>query len=273
LTRQIVSPVQGVEVFLGGLDNIEVLKSFVAGANAMFHCAAELHDENLMHQTNVIGTKNILEAMSGKNISYLCHLSSVGVMGSNLSGLVDEKVKCHPEGVYEKSKFEAERLVQESGVCKTSIILRPTNIIDATELGILALAESGIMNRVKLFVKGSENAHLIHVSDVSGAAIYFSTKTFDETRKTMCYIVSLDETSHKIGQVCELFQKISGGKKRTKAYISWRFLYWVRRFIKGSSLRGDVSFSAREIRKNGYRFNYDINTLVSEVVDRNGMME
>ena len=45
-----------VELFRGGLEDEEVLKSFLSKADFLFHCAAELYDESKMWDANVLGT-------------------------------------------------------------------------------------------------------------------------------------------------------------------------------------------------------------------------
>ena len=75
LSRQENYSIEGGEFYSGDLENISLLREFVDGAIAVFHCAAEIHDEKLMHKTNVEGTKNLLAAVRERNIDYFCHIS------------------------------------------------------------------------------------------------------------------------------------------------------------------------------------------------------
>lgn len=46
-----------VKVFKAGLTDEPELEQFISGANAVFHCAAELKDASRMHEINVLGTQ------------------------------------------------------------------------------------------------------------------------------------------------------------------------------------------------------------------------
>ncbi len=266
LTRKKNVLLQYVDFFSGDLRNTSVLHKFIKGADAVFHCAAELRDETVMHQTNVEGTKNLLTAMAGGQIGYFCHLSSVGVMGPDLSGIVGEETRCVPVGLYEASKLEAERLVLNSGVCDKIVVLRPTNVVDSLHTGVLQLSRGSVLDRLRLFLKGAENAHLVHAGDVAGASLYYLQKQFHGVKS---YIVSLDEQPHTVGWVCNALRKLDGNKSNFPIYLPWQVVCQIRKVFRGASLRGDVVFSSEKIRKTGYRFIYDLDALLLDVAEGN----
>jgi nucleoside-diphosphate-sugar epimerase len=119
-----------VELFRGGLDDEEVLKSFLSNAHLLFHCAAELYDESKMWDVNVLGTERLLRLIKNSSIEYLCYLSSAGVVGRTNIRWVNEKTGCDPQNVYEQSKWAAEQLVAQGIDGCQIVILRPTNVID-----------------------------------------------------------------------------------------------------------------------------------------------
>lgn len=105
------------------------LNAFVDGADVLYHCAAELRDESRMHAVHVHGTRNLVAAAE-QRIGRLVQLSSVGVYGRTPGGLVTEDSPLRPEGAYETTKVEAERVVREAaarGAVKVSI-LRPSKV-------------------------------------------------------------------------------------------------------------------------------------------------
>jgi len=51
----------------------------------VFHCAAEIKDESRFEKVNVEGTKNIVRACLEHSRCRLIHLSSVGVIGAELT--------------------------------------------------------------------------------------------------------------------------------------------------------------------------------------------
>lgn len=266
LTRRENISVKGAEVFSGDLMDIALLEKFISGADAIFHCAAELNNQAVMHQTNVIGTKNLLKVMENEDIGYLCHLSSVGVMGGKLDGVVTESEHCLPSGSYENSKFDAEKLVLESRVCEKTIILRPTNVVDKTHLGILEITKKGILNRIRLLLKGAENAHLVHACDVANAAVYFLDKNFLGNN---CYILSMDEQVHTVGQVCSHYRTLYKKAYWLNIYLPWRMIFFLRNIFRGDSLKGNVIFSSEKIRKNGYKFTHNPDTLLIDIAEHN----
>ncbi len=268
LTRNASAKIESTEIYPGDLNDVSLLEEFVTGANAIFHCAGELSNKKLMHQTNVEGTRNLLAAMAKKHISYLCHLSSVGVMGPYVSGVVDEDSQCSPVGPYEETKLTAEQLVRECNVCDKIIILRPTNVIDVSSPGILSLSKSGVANTAHLLLKGSEGAHLVHAMDVAGAAVYFLDQVFDGVR---CYIVSMDEHPHTVGQVCSDLRKQKGMTEGSTLYFPWQVTFWLRSIFRGASLKGDVVFSSKRLLKNGYTYTYGIDDMLSNVADDGGL--
>ena len=59
--------VHGAIAHIGNLNSsIEELRKFVSGADVLYHCAAELRNEAEMHNTNVVGTANLLAAANGE---------------------------------------------------------------------------------------------------------------------------------------------------------------------------------------------------------------
>jgi nucleoside-diphosphate-sugar epimerase len=119
-----------VSLYRGDLtDGAHALKPFVDGADVLYHCAAELRDESRMHAVHVHGTRNLVEAAE-QRIGRLVLLSSVGVYGRTPGGFVAEDSPLRPEGAYETTKGEAERVVREAAVHGTMkcSILRPSKV-------------------------------------------------------------------------------------------------------------------------------------------------
>jgi len=106
------------------------LDGFLAGVEVLYHCAAELKDERLMEDLHVRGTQNLLRSARGR-VRRWVQLSSVGVYGQRREGAVNEKSDCHPVGIYENTKYDAEKLV--ASFCRKNdmpfCILRPSIVI------------------------------------------------------------------------------------------------------------------------------------------------
>ena len=95
-----------------------------------------------MSDVNIVGTEKIINAVKNSTIKLFSYLSSAGVVGMTNDKIVDEGTPCNPITTYEKTKWEAEKIVAK-GIdgCKT-IILRPTNVIDDLNPGALYLPMS-----------------------------------------------------------------------------------------------------------------------------------
>lgn len=117
LTRQLqaAQSLGPVEVVLCDLAHPEgdALARFCDGADVVYHCAAQLRDPARMHGVNVLGTRRLLELANGRCGRWV-QLSSVGVYGPAREGMVDETSRVAPQGEYETTKAESDRLLQEA---------------------------------------------------------------------------------------------------------------------------------------------------------------
>ncbi|HTX23729.1 MAG TPA: hopanoid-associated sugar epimerase [Steroidobacteraceae bacterium] len=107
------------EVVLGDLADRESLERAVAGCDALFHVAADYRlgalDAHHLYQTNVAGTRNILQAAQRARIERIVYTSSVATIGLPSDGSPGEETT--PVGLddmighYKRSKFLAEQAV------------------------------------------------------------------------------------------------------------------------------------------------------------------
>jgi len=103
--------------------NIEILKDFISGADILYHCAAELTNQEKISFTNIDGTDRLLSIVKNTSLRWM-QLSSVGVYGPCRSEIINEKNRKFPRGEYEESKLQSDNLVKSSGFNYT--ILRPS---------------------------------------------------------------------------------------------------------------------------------------------------
>lgn len=259
----------GVEVHKADLSNSPELESFIRGADMVFHCAAELKDESIMHTVNVQGTKNITKLIESHQVGYFCHLSSAGVVGKTSEIWVDEDTPCNPQNKYEASKLEAELIarVPISG-CKT-VILRPTNVVDAHHPGVLNLPIGGsLWDIAKAFVKGGECAHLVHAEDVARAAIFFADRTLSRNPDT--FFVSLDDdpmnTVASFWSIYTAF-KSDCGPVTSNSYPHLPLIvpHVLRRIARGTGNHGDVKYSPKRLLSEGFQFSLGVTDAVKKI--------
>lgn len=113
--------------------NTDSLKTAFKNQDVLINLAAEVRNIAKLEQTNITGTKNLIEAVRFSSIKKIIHLSSIGVTGKSYSNStlnVDETTYCTPLNEYERTKYISEKLFFESMKDNKLIlnILRPTNI-------------------------------------------------------------------------------------------------------------------------------------------------
>ena len=170
-----------IETVEGGLSDPKFLSENMEGSDAVFHSAAYVSVENidipLMHEINVVGTKNICQAAIDANIPKLIHFSSIHAFNQlPTNEPLDEDrplVSNKNAPPYDKTKAAAQRLVYDacdSGLDAT--ILHPTGIIGPfdfkpSRMGKVLL---DIMTR-KMLININAGFNWVDVRDVSEAAI------------------------------------------------------------------------------------------------------
>jgi dihydroflavonol-4-reductase len=105
---------------MGDLCDKPSLRRAMAGAEVLFHCAADYRlyarDPAELYRNNVEGTRNVLEIAAESGVRKIVYTSSVGTLGlhgrapanENAHAALDDMV-----GDYKRSKYLAERVVDE----------------------------------------------------------------------------------------------------------------------------------------------------------------
>jgi nucleoside-diphosphate-sugar epimerase len=194
LTRNpnILNDFTGARGYLGDLSvNSLEYENFLDGVDVLYHLAAELKNENQMWSVNVSGTKNLLEAANGR-VKRWVQLSSTGVYGKPRDAVITEESEVHPHNLYEKSKAEADRMVED--YCQSNnisfCILRPSNVYgpDMTNQSLFHLIR--LFSIGLFFYVGKKGAimNYIHVDNVIHALTLCGKSTLPKRHHT--FIVS-----------------------------------------------------------------------------------
>jgi nucleoside-diphosphate-sugar epimerase len=119
-----------MEFFDGDITDGKAVRRAVAGVDVVFHTAARMNDWGpwkIFHEQNIAGTQNLLAAGVEAGIKRFVHTSSTGVTGLGALFGTTEDAPYKPQGHYEESKVESEKLVirycREKGLSYT--IVRP----------------------------------------------------------------------------------------------------------------------------------------------------
>jgi dihydroflavonol-4-reductase len=123
-----------VEAVTGDLRDPESLQRAASGCGLVFHVAADYrlwaaHPQEL-YDSNVGGTRNLLEAARNTGVERVVYTSTVGCIGVPQNGLGDEASPVSIEdmsGAYKRSKFQAEQAALEfAGNGLPVVIVNPT---------------------------------------------------------------------------------------------------------------------------------------------------
>lgn len=180
----------GATPYVGDLRSGTGLSSFAAGADVLYHCAAELQDPSIMDDVNVRGTEQLLAAAQGE-VGLWVQLSSTGVYGPVRSGVVDEERLLAPANAYECSKATADELVLEysqSGL--RSVLVRPSNVYGSDMSNQSLFQMIRMINKGLFFYIGSPDAmaNYLHVENLVDAMVLCAEAVHVENGRE--YIVS-----------------------------------------------------------------------------------
>lgn len=124
----------GAEPVRGSLGDAASLRKAVAGCQAVFHTAADTSTwapgDAAQTDTNVGGTVRLLAASRDAGVSAFLHTSSVSAYSHLVHGTLREDVPQRGGESwinYERTKYEAERRVRESGL--RWVVFQPSHIL------------------------------------------------------------------------------------------------------------------------------------------------
>lgn len=245
-----------VDLVIGDLLDAGVLSRFLDGATSLYHCAAELWEEERMWRVNVEGTDLLMRLAAEAGIRSYCHLSSAGVVGAATGDWVDETAPCSPRNAYEQSKYAAEQLACQGIPGCSTVILRPTNVIDDNRPGLLTLPmRRSLRDRMMLWLKGGECAHLVHAQDVAAAALFLMGRNFETPE--VFFVSCDDDPSDTIAGLWALHDAIRGTTPdsfRLPAHLPPAVPHLLRAMVRGAANRGDLRYSNRKLLNTGFRF-------------------
>lgn len=165
----------------GNIKNYEVVDAALKSVDVIFHLASLLppggrggYSMEEMHETNVFGTRNVLEAALKNNVRKVVYISSSSVYGIPTGETFSEDSSKNPLGEYGKSKLEGESFCgeyQSKGLDVT--VLRPMSILGPRVSGIMLVLFDWIKNDRKIYTigKGINRIQMVSVHDVVDACL------------------------------------------------------------------------------------------------------
>lgn len=131
--EEVESILSKIEVVAGDVTDLPFDELAKKGPyDTMFHCAADVNlgkdPEGKTYATNMNGTKQAVEAVKRFNIPFLHYVSTAYVAGTSVGRVMEDDMPAKGFiNSYERSKFDAEKYVRESGIPFS--IYRPAIIV------------------------------------------------------------------------------------------------------------------------------------------------
>jgi len=173
-----------------------LMKAVPQDVDWFFHNAGVMADwggKTHFYPVNVEGTHNVLETVRRKDIPRLIHTSSTGVYGfPNSSQPLDEDAPKKPEGFYQKSKYEGEKLIEQYskdyGIRAT--LVRPPTVLGPHDM----FTAPQIVDRVAkgsmvYFGDGTNLISFAHAEDVA-ACLVAAAERFDKSAGNAYNVIS-----------------------------------------------------------------------------------
>lgn len=205
----------GAEVCHGNILDKNDVQKLCKGVDKVFHLAAKISidkkDKDIVYNTNVNGTQNVIDCCLEQNIQKLIHFSTFHTYGTySPEGIQDESTPLVTDSPlsYENSKAEAERRIMDaSSKGLKATVLKPTAIIGPFDFQPSYLGQALIkiyQNKLPMLVEGGYD--FIDVRDVVNAALQAAEKEHDSER----YIISGNWLSLK--ELSATINKVTGKK-------------------------------------------------------------
>jgi len=162
-------PIDKAKIIEGDIRDADDVQRAMRDVEAVFHLAAITEarstDDNLVYNTNFIGSKNVFEAAKAVGAKII-FTSSAAVYGD--AKVCRESDECHPLSQYGKSKLRAEKICPEG-----SFIARLFNAYGPGGRGVINKFCKLIpkYEDVTIFGHGNQTRDFIYVDDVVNALV------------------------------------------------------------------------------------------------------
>ena len=194
------------EFIKGDMRNLEVVKEAIKGVEAVFHLAANpevrigSQSPELLYETNVLITYNLLEAMRREGVKVLAFTSSSTVYGeAKKLPTPEDHGPLEPISVYGGAKLAAEALI--SGYAHTfdmkAIVFRLANIIGKrSNHGVIYDFTNKLKknpNRLEILGDGTQRKSYLHVSDTVEAMLHLFNEFLKEDKTYDVYNIGSED--------------------------------------------------------------------------------
>lgn len=198
-----------ISCIYGDVRDKKQMDEMMKGVDVVIHCAAALPlwKKKDIYETNIDGTRNVLDSALKNNVNRVIHISSTAVYGVPDVHPLYETHPRHGVGPYGESKVKAEEICEEYRAKGLPIcILRPKSFIGTARLGVFQIlydwVESGV--KIPIIGNGKNRYQLFEVEDLVDAILLGSTLPLDKINNT--FNVGAKEfrtVNEDVGAMCE----------------------------------------------------------------------
>ncbi|HMS33555.1 MAG TPA: NAD(P)-dependent oxidoreductase [Ignavibacteria bacterium] len=198
-----------IKCIYGDVRDKKQMDEMMKGVDVVIHCAAALPlwKKEDIFETNIEGTRNVLESSLKNKVNRVIHISSTAVYGVPDVHPLYETHPRHGVGPYGISKVKAEEICEEYRkkglpVC----ILRPKSFIGTARLGVFQIlydwVESGV--KIPIIGNGKNRYQLFEVEDLVEAILLASTLPLENINDTFNVGAKEFKTVNEdVGAMCE----------------------------------------------------------------------
>jgi len=198
-----------IKCIYGDVRDKKQMDEMMKGVDVVIHCAAALPlwKKEDIYETNIDGTRNVLESSLKNNVNRVIHISSTAVYGVPDVHPLYETHPRHGVGPYGESKVKAEEICEEYRKKGLPVsILRPKSFIGTARLGVFQIlydwVESGV--KIPIIGNGKNRYQLFEVEDLVDAILLASTLPLEKTNDTFNVGAKEFKTVNEdVGAMCE----------------------------------------------------------------------
>lgn len=240
------------EFIKGDMRDAEIVKKAVEGVDVVFHLAANpevrigSQSPELLYETNVLITYNLLNAMRDSNVECLVFTSSSTVYGdAEVIPTPEDYGPLEPISVYGGAKLAAEALI--SGYAHTfdfkALIFRLANIIgERSNHGVIYDFINKLKknpNELEILGDGTQRKSYLHVSDTVEGMLHIF-EHFKRSEKTVDFYNLGNDDWITVKEIAEIVSEEMGLKPR---------FVFTGGVDGGRGWKGDVKFMRLSIEK------------------------
>ncbi|AJC71448.1 UDP-glucose 4-epimerase [Thermococcus guaymasensis DSM 11113] len=240
------------EFIKGDMRDAELVKKAVKGVEVVFHLAANpevrigSQSPELLYETNVLITYNLLNAIKDSNVQYLVFTSSSTVYGdAEVIPTPEDYAPLEPISVYGGAKLAAEALI--SGYAHTfdfkALIFRLANIIgERSNHGVIYDFINKLKknpNELEILGDGTQRKSYLHVSDTVEGMLHIF-EHFKKSEKTVDFYNLGNDDWITVKEIAEIVSREMGLKPR---------FVFTGGVDGGRGWKGDVKFMRLSIEK------------------------